>query len=162
METCPCCSGVDFEACCGPYLNGDAKPPTAEALMRSRYTAYANGNIDYIRKTTHNSALPEFDEDAARKWSKESSWQGLEIISVTGGEEGDTEGEVEFVARYTQRDEEETHHEKAIFKKEGQRWFFVDGRMVGAGTYIRPVPKVGRNEPCSCGSGKKYKKCCGR
>ena len=161
METCPCCSQRDFESCCAPFLSGEQKAPTAEALMRSRYTAYAKGNIDYIRKTTHRTALGEFDEDAARKWSKDSEWHGLEIVSVSRGSEEDRDGEVEFIATYSQGEEEETHHEKSIFKKEGQKWFFVDSRVVGPDTYIRPAPKVGRNEPCPCGSGKKFKSCCG-
>jgi SEC-C motif-containing protein len=129
--------------------------------MLARYTAYAIGEIEFIRETTHQSGLAEFDEAASRKWSKESEWLGLEILAVNRGGEEDTEGEVEFVARYKQKEEEEEHHEKAIFKRVGRKWFFLDGKVLGPETYIRPDPKIGRNAPCPCGSGKKYKICCG-
>ncbi len=159
---CPCCSGLEFEACCGPLLRGEKSASTAEAMMRSRYTAYASGRIDYVRDTTHPKNRAEFEEESAQKWSKDSDWVGLEIISTKDGVEGDTQGEVEFVATYVQDDEEVEHHEVAQFKREKDNWYFTDGKFVGPETYVREQPKVGRNEPCPCGSGKKYKKCCGR
>ena len=162
MASCPCCSEKEYESCCGPYLIGEKSAPTAEALMRSRYTAYVKGHIDYISETTHKSGLSDFDEEASRRWSRESEWQGLEILSSSEGRETDDEGEVEFIARYKQNGEEEAHHEKAIFKRAHGKWFFFDGKVVGPETYIRPDPKIGRNAPCPCGSGKKFKKCCGQ
>ena len=159
---CPCGSGLESEACCGPLLRGEKRASTAEVLMRSRYTAYATGRIDYIRDTTHPKNRNEFEEESAQKWSKDSEWVGLEIISTKDGKEGDTQGEVEFVANYVQDDEEVEHHEVAQFKREKDTWYFTDGKFVGPETYVREQPKVGRNEPCPCGSGKKYKKCCGR
>ncbi len=162
MDTCPCGSNDSFESCCGPLIAGEVVAPTAEALMRSRYTAYTNGAVDYIKQTMHKSTLHTFDEEAARRWSKEAEWKGLEIKTVRQGRESDREGEVEFVATYLQDGEEFLHHELATFKKEGKKWFFVDGEQIGRGTYIRETPKVGRNEPCPCGSGLKFKKCCGK
>ena len=129
--------------------------------MRSRYTAYATGDIEYVKKTTHRTGLAEFDEDAARAWSRNSDWLGLSILEVENGGETDKEGTVEFVASYLQNGKEEHHHERAMFKREGEKWFFADGEIVGRAPYVRETPKVGRNEPCPCGSGKKYKKCCG-
>ena len=161
MDSCPCGSGRAFDACCGPFLAGDASAPTAEALMRSRYTAYTVGDIDYIRRTMHKSAIHTFDEEASRRWSREAEWHGLEIKAVRQGEPEDREGEVEFVAAYVQDGEECFHHERATFKKEGQKWYYVDGEYVGTKPYVRETPKVGRNDPCPCGSGRKYKKCCG-
>jgi SEC-C motif-containing protein len=152
---------MEFEACCEPLLRGEKKASTAEALMRSRYTAYATGRIDYIRDTTHPKNRDEFEEESAKKWSKDSEWGELEIVSTKNGEQGDTEGEVEFLATYTQDDEEIEHHEVAQFKREKDTWYFTDGKFVGPETFVREQPKVGRNEPCPCGSGKKYKKCCG-
>jgi SEC-C motif-containing protein len=147
--------------CCGPFLDGTASAPTAEALMRSRYTAYVKGDIDYIKKTTHNTALSDFDEGGARAWSRNSDWLGLSIISSEKGQEKDQDAVVEFVASYMQNGKEEHHHETATFKREGEKWFFLDGEIVGRVPFVREVAKVGRNEPCSCGSGKKFKKCCG-
>lgn len=161
MDKCACGSELAYTECCGPLLEGERSATTAEAMMRSRYTAYAAGNIDYVKKTTHRKGLAEFDEDSARAWSRNSDWLGLSIVSVEKGGEEDTEGTVEFVASYVQNGKEENHHELATFKKEGEKWFFLDGEMVGREPYVRESPKVGRNEPCPCGSGKKFKKCCG-
>jgi SEC-C motif domain protein len=162
MDKCPCCSEKPFDECCGPILEGVRVAETAEALMRSRYTAYTNGNIEYVKNTTHRTALDEFDEESARKWSKSSTWQGLEIVSTENGGHNDTEGVVEFVAHYLQDGKEERHHERSLFKKEGRKWFFMDGEIVGPKPFVRETPKVGRNAPCPCNSGKKYKKCCGK
>ena len=71
-------------------------------------------------------------------------------------------GKVEFRATYRRDGERMVHHEIAEFRKAGDIWYFTDGKLVGPGQYTRETPKVGRNEPCPCGSGKKYKKCCGR
>ncbi len=161
MTKCACGSGEDFSACCEPYLEGEKHASTAEVLMRSRYSAYVNEDIDYIKKTTHRSALSEFDEDSARAWSRNSDWLGLKILETEKGAAGDDEGTVEFVASYLQNGKEEHHHERAVFKREGEKWFFVDGKIVGREPFVRESPKVGRNDPCPCGSGKKYKKCCG-
>ncbi len=162
MTNCPCCSGIEFENCCAPILDGKIDAPTAEALMRSRYTAYAKGHFEHIRRTLHPKNQDNFDEDAAREWSEESEWQGLEIVSTKAGGKDDTEGVVEFIAKYVRDDEQEEHQEIADFKQVNGKWYFVNGKLVGKEPYIRQQPKVGRNEPCICGSGKKYKKCCGK
>lgn len=160
MSSCACKSGKSFESCCGPYISGKADAPTAEALMRSRYTAYATGNIDYIEKTTAPEALSDFDRDGSEKWAKQSEWTGLEIVSTTKGQASDNDGVVEFIAQYTIEGSPISHHEISDFRKEKGHWLFVDGRVV-RDPVRNEGPKVGRNDPCPCGSGKKYKKCCG-
>ena len=162
MRKCPCCSGAEFDGCCGPYLSGDKNAPSAEALMRSRYAAYVEEDIDYLRDTLHPKYRDGFDAGSARSWSRDSEWLGLEIVSCENGEKGDSEGVVEFVAQYLRDGEEEFHHERAKFARADNKWYFVDGKMVGKEPFIRQEPKIGRNDPCSCGSGKKYKKCCGK
>jgi SEC-C motif-containing protein len=162
MTPCPCGSGKLFAECCEPYLKGVANPPTAEALMRARYSAYATANIDFIGKTMHSSVRTGFDRESARKWAEQSQWQGLNIISATDGKEEDREGTVEFIATYSQKDESIEHHEIATFRKEDDAWTFVDGRMYNPPPFRHEQPKIGRNDPCPCGSGKKYKKCCGQ
>jgi SEC-C motif domain protein len=162
MSDCPCKSGKLLAECCGPILEG-AWAETAEALMRSRYTAYATGNIDHVRETTHPSGLLDFDEESARRWSRGATWKGLEIVNTEAGGAADKRGSVEFIARYEQDDGDAEHHEIASFGRGGDgRWLFIDGKLVGGDTYVRPGPKVGRNDPCPCGSGKKLKKCCGK
>ena len=158
---CPCGSGQDFETCCQPYIAGTSRPVTAEALMRSRYTAYTKADIDYIKNTTSTESRKSFDEKATRQWAASSEWMGFQILKTEGGSGADEAGVVEFIARYKVEGKEQEHHEIATFKKDDGQWFFEDGRIIGLEPYRRPTPKIGRNEPCSCGSGLKYKKCCG-
>jgi len=159
MASCPCGSEKEFGECCEPFLNGIADAPTAEALMRARYSAYVTANIDFIEKTAHSGPRAGFDRESARKWAEGSQWQGLEILNIVGGKEQDTEGSVEFIAYYSQNGEEIKHHEVSTFRKEDGAWTFVDGRVLNQ-PFRREQPKIGRNDPCPCGSGKKYKKCC--
>ena len=158
---CPCGSGRNYAECCEPFITGRSRAPDPETLMRSRYTAYTLAELPYLRDTLHPSQRHDYDEAGAAKWAQESRWEGLEIVNVTRDDEGNR-GKVEFRATYRREGERLTHHELAEFRKSGGNWYFFDGRMVGPGQYTRPAPKVGRNDPCPCGSGKKYKKCCGR
>lgn len=81
---------------------------------------------------------------------------------MEGGGEDDTKGMVEFVARYRKNSQAFDHHEIAEFVKEDDRWYFKDGHAPQPMQAIRNGPKIGRNDPCPCGSGKKYKKCCAK
>ncbi len=159
---CYCGNEPSFEECCGRYLEGDAKPDTAEALMRSRYCAYVIENIDYVVATHDPATSDEVDEEGAAKWAHDADWQGLEIVSTDKGGPSDDEGEVEFIARYTLEGTVYAHHERSTFRRIDGAWYYVDGDMVRPKPVRRDSPKVGRNEPCPCGSGKKYKKCHGR
>jgi len=160
--SCPCGNTKSFSQCCAPYIEG-AKAPTAEALMRSRYSAFAKGQVDYIKKTTAPEALQDFDEEATGKWSTQSKWLGLKVLSTEKGGIDDLKGKVEFVARYSLNGQETEHHEVSEFRREpkDQRWYFVEGHHPGGEPVKREEPKVGRNDPCPCGSGKKYKRCHG-
>jgi SEC-C motif-containing protein len=161
MSVCPCGSGLENENCCDPFLQGKSKAATAEALMRSRYTAYVTGNVKYLVETVLPKKRHDLNEKDIQTWSKNSIWQGLEIVATEAGGAEDEEGLVEFIAHYTQGENKYDHHEKAQFLKEEGTWYFVDGKIAGHEPYVRKEPKIGRNDPCSCGSGKKYKKCCG-
>lgn len=158
MTTCPCGSGRGYEECCGVHIQGRAPAPTAEALMRSRYTAYATGNIDYILATCVSAE--GIDVEETRRWSTKSQWLGLTIHGTEKGREVDGEGTVDFTASYVLDGMKENHRESARFVKKEGRWLFDDGKVTTQ-TVVRAEPKVGRNDPCPCGSGKKYKKCCG-
>jgi SEC-C motif-containing protein len=129
--------------------------------MRSRYAAYALGEIDYILNTHDPETAKDVDRGNTELWSKNSRWLSLEILSTDKGQPGDTEGTVEFVARYKLKGVTVSHRERATFRKNAGRWVFVDGQEITAPTVRREGPAVGRNDPCPCGSGKKYKKCCG-
>ena len=128
--------------------------------MRSRYTAYTMEEVDYIVSSHHESSRDDVDRDAALKWAEQAEWSGLEIVETEKGQEGDDEGVVEFVAKFSLQGAEQRHHERSRFKKVDGKWFYVDGDMVKPKPVTRGA-KVGRNEPCPCGSGKKYKRCCG-
>jgi SEC-C motif-containing protein len=158
---CPCGSGKDFDTCCGPLINGTIKAPTPEALMRSRYTAFAKLEMPYLEQTLHPGTRHDYDEAGATRWAKESEWLELDIVNVSDDPENANRSSVEFKAQYRMNGAIQVHHELAEFRKSNGTWYFFDGKMVSAGQFKRETPKVGRNDPCPCGSGKKYKKCCG-
>ena len=159
---CPCGSGRVLSSCCDPYIAGKALAPTAEALMRARYTSYATGRIDFIEKTHAPESRADFDRKASEKWAKESQWKGLRILATKGGAETDAEGVVSFVAAFAQGGQDYQHHEIATFRKDKGAWVFVDGKSPKPDTFVKSGPEVGRNDPCHCGSGKKFKKCHGK
>ena len=152
MTSCPCGSGRGFDDCCGPVLAGGA-PASPEALMRSRYTAFTRADLDYLETTLAPEAKEDYDRAETEAWVKEAKWDGLEIRAAEGDQ-------VEFVARYKMRGKIFAHHELASFRQNDGRWVYVDGVM-NPRPAQRSVEKVGRNDPCTCGSGKKFKKCCG-
>ncbi len=161
-DTCPCKSGKTFGECCGPIIAGTVKAPTAEALMRARYSSYATGDVGFLKSSMVKSTQEEFDEASSKAWSKAAEWHGLEIISTEKGGPDDDEGVVEFRAIYTANDEFCNHHERSTFVREDGEWRFQDGEFVKDKPIEREEPRIGRNDLCPCGSGKKYKKCCGR
>ena len=130
---CPC-GGPSLASCCGPYIDGAAIPPSAETLMRSRYTAYVQRNEPYLMATWHASTRP-----AEPIMSKEEKlqWLGLEVKSALRlrqrkAEETDpTTDTVEFVARFKTNGRAQRLHEISNFVREpaegGLRWFYVDG-----------------------------------
>ncbi|MBA3014331.1 MAG: SEC-C domain-containing protein [Proteobacteria bacterium] len=157
ITICPCNSGVPYSLCCEPLLIGDRIAATAEVLMRSRYTAYVVGDVDYLFRSWHPSTRP-VDIDAATI----PEWQGLHIVRIVKGLEADNEGVVEFKATFLSQQNIFQLHEVSRFVKEEGHWFYVDGDIKSGGLLAeRAGPKAGRNNPCPCGSGKKFKKCCG-
>jgi SEC-C motif-containing protein len=160
MNSCPCGSGKDYAVCCEPIIAGKISAETAEQLMRARYTAHVKVEVDFLYASTHPDYRQGYDHKGTQIWAEESEWHGLEIIGTTRGGSQDEEGEVEFVARFRDKDGIHKHHERGQFKRHDKQWTFTEGLMVKA----QPISavKIGRNDPCTCGSGKKYKKCCGR
>lgn len=160
-DECPCGSKNLFKECCDVFITGEAQAPTAEKLMRSRYSAFVVEEPEYILATHDPETRSDVDLEEVRAWSENSFWEGLNIVATEAGQESDTTGKVEFVAHYTAGEKEQHHHEVSTFTKKDDRWFFTDGALVN-NTVRRDEPKVGRNDPCPCGSGKKFKKCCAR
>ena len=123
---CPCCSTLDYAVCCGRYHKGKIHAPTAEALMRSRYTAYAMGNAQYIYRTWHEKTRPTLP--SLRK-SDPQKLVALKILSTQEGAENDSKGMVEFVASYESLivgEPIEQHHEKSLFAKIKGHWVYID------------------------------------
>jgi len=162
MDLCPCGSEKEYAKCCQPLISGEQSAETAEALMRSRYSAHAKKAFDYIFDTTWPGNRQEEDREGTAAWSRKLDWQRLEVRNVEAGGVDDEKGMVEFVARYRKNAKAFDHHEIAEFVRQDGRWYFKDGHAPQQVQAVRQGPKVGRNDPCPCGSGKKYKKCCGR
>jgi SEC-C motif-containing protein len=120
VSTCPCGLPLPYPQCCGRYHAGPATAPTAEALMRSRFTAFALGDADYLRRSWHPSTRPRrLDLDP------ELAWTRLEIIGSTGGSLLHTEGTVEFRAHHTGPDGPGVLHEHSRFRREPV-WLYLD------------------------------------
>lgn len=160
MKNCPCGSGATYADCCEPLIIGARPAETAEQLMRARYSAYAGVLMDFLFESTHPDHRQGYDQAGTKAWAESSEWLGLEIIGSQKGSKDDSVGEVEFIARFKEKGVAREHHENAQFKRKDGQWFFTEGAMA------KPKPivanKIGRNELCTCGSGIKYKKCCGK
>ncbi|HEX5883171.1 MAG TPA: YchJ family protein [Pyrinomonadaceae bacterium] len=158
-QICPCGSGVPFADCCEPIINGTRESQTAEELMRARYSAFVTGAIDFIVGSTHSRTRKEIDLSFIREWSQTSTWRGLQILEIK--QVNDNKAFVSFEAHFTQNEKDQTHREKALFERESGQWRFVSGDELKNPTVRYETPRPGRNDPCPCGSGKKYKKCHG-
>jgi len=159
-NTCPCGSGADYATCCEPIISGKQLAATAEQLMRARYSAHVKVEIDFLYDSTHPGHREGYDHKGTRIWAEESEWKGLEILETSQGGPDDKEGTVTFIARFRDHKGLRTHHECGHFQRKGSKWLFTEGQMVKSAPISST--KIGRNDPCSCGSGKKYKKCCGK
>ena len=117
--------------------------------MRSRYTAYVLKNIPYIVATTVPSQQTLLEAHLLQEWADNTTWLGLEILKIENLTK--TQSAVEFKAIFQGEEGELAHQERSIFVKIENRWYFVDP------TVSLPTMK----QPCVCGSGKKFKHCCG-
>ena len=155
MSDCHCGKQLSFEDCCQMIINDLSLAKTAEQVMRARYSAYVTCEIDFLHDSLHPDNRDEFDFDSTQQWAESSNWHSLNIIGLKAGTEQDKTGSVDFIAHYTDADKVDRRHcERSQFKRVENSWFFCDGQTIAP-------EKIGRNDPCVCGSGKKYKKCCG-
>jgi len=147
MKKCYCKSGLLFADCCEPILRVEKIAKTPLELMRSRYSAYCLGDVNYLQATTYNHTWSDEELKFIQDWADNSFWQHLEIVSSE-------EDIVEFKAYYIYQQKQHLHHEKSTFIKVKDIWKYVDGEI-----YEDKISFL-RNEVCICGSGKKYKRCC--
>lgn len=159
VENCPCGSGSAFANCCELIIKGVRESETAEELMRARYSAFVTHAIDFIVDSTHSRTRKEIDLAFIRDWSENSTWRGLQIFETKNVDEN--KAFVSFEAQFTQNGTDHSHREKSLFEREDEKWRFVTGDELKNPTVRYEERRPGRNDPCPCGSGKKYKKCHG-
>nr|WP_319555919.1 YchJ family protein [uncultured Vibrio sp.] len=167
-SSCPCGSNLSYQQCCEIAHSNHANVETPEQLMRSRYSAHVLSLVDYVVATYHPSCrAQEQREDIAQ--SIDSDWCQLEVIKAETGS-NENEGFVEFNAYFNEDGKRYCLSERSRFVKEHDLWYYIDGTFPQDEDEPEPDPrlsqpvsslKVGRNDPCICGSGKKFKKCCG-
>lgn len=151
-ESCPCQSARAYADCCRPFHLHQQYAPTAEALMRSRYSAYVLQNIDYVVETTVPSQQSLLDDADMLAWSRETEWLGLEVLKHVPNI-GKQHAQVEFIAHFRDADgATQQHRELSAFVNIAERWYFIDPTV--------PLPSM--KQPCICGSAKKFKACCGQ
>lgn len=149
-QNCPCQSSRTYQECCQPFHLNIQYPATAEQLMRSRYSAYTQTNIDYLVKTTVPSQQSLLDQQMMKQWSETTHWAGLEVLAHLPNF-SKNHSVVEFNALFKTEEGIQAHHELSLFVNIEKRWYFVDPTV--------PLPT--KKQPCICGSGKKFKQCCG-
>ncbi len=154
---CLCGSDIGYSLCCEPIHKRNKSANTAEALMRSRFTAYAKQNEAYLLETWDTTKRPKNID-----FSKEEAvWTRLEILKTKKGSEKDTKGIVEFKAYYVLDNETYVMKEISRFIKVAGQWYYLEG-LVNSVSKVDQQASQGKNAPCDCGSGKKFKRCCGK
>jgi SEC-C motif-containing protein len=119
--SCPCGSDESYRACCGPFHHGELQARSAEELMRSRYSAYAYGDADYLFRTWHPRTRPvDVTVDPG------IAWTGLQVIDTVAGGPDDDRGEVEFRAQFESAGRADSLHERSRFERRAGRWFYLD------------------------------------
>lgn len=164
MSLCPCSSQRPYADCCQLIHQQPRLAEYPEQLMRARYSAHVKQLVDFVVETYHPSCHAEDQRDEIAE-SVYGDWRGLEVISSEPGQ-NDDEGYVTFKATFYQDGQEYCLEERSRFIRENGQWFYIDGTFPSDSIDERlsqPIQnlKVGRNDPCICGSGKKFKKCCG-
>lgn len=166
LNLCACGLAVQAIECCQRYILGQETAPTPEALMRSRYVAYCHQNIDYLVATTHPEIRRQHPAVEIRAFAQAAHFIKLDVLQasdiqqITDDARVQAKGYVEFIAHYMLAQTCEQIHENSLFLCENGVWYYYKGEhLVGASAI--PEAKQGRNDPCHCGSGKKFKKCCG-
>lgn len=155
-QPCPCGGGGLFEICCEPVLTGARTAATAEELMRARFTAHVAHDFKFLHESYQGTAGRPYQPDPAEPTT---GWTKLVVHAHEPGTNADT-AYVDFSAYGIEKDQEVVLHEKAEFHRVGGRWLYTRAVRLGPAPFKSAAPKVGRNDPCPCGSGKKYKHCC--
>lgn len=155
IQICPCGSKLLFSECCSPIISG--KPaPTAEALVRSRYSAFATKQLDYVERTHAPEVRSDFNRAEAERLAEDCQWQSLSIHRT---QESQNEAEVDYVVQVKHEGRTVRKGASSKFRREDGEWLYVSNKPAQHLAHLK-TQKVGRNDPCPCGSGSKFKKCC--
>jgi len=155
-QACPCGSGQTFGACCRPLLKREQPAPDAERLMRSRFTAHVLRDFEHLHRTVLETAKEPYVPDPE---AGGTNWTRLAIHSHEKAAKPDF-ATVDYTASYQEGDVEKALHEKAEFQRVEGTWYYTRPLRQGPAPIKSTQAKAGRNDPCPCGSGKKYKQCC--
>jgi SEC-C motif domain protein len=128
---CPCTSKKPYDKCCGPFHSGAAMPETAEQLMRSRFSAYALGKVDYLISTRPEAKRADEDREELARYCKSVSCVSLKIVSQEKGGKADDSGVVTFHASLQTNGRRSLHIETSAFARENGKWVYVDGVVKG-------------------------------
>jgi SEC-C motif-containing protein len=128
---CPCLSKKPYDRCCGPFHAGATAPETAELLMRSRFSAYALGKVDYLIATRPEAKRADESREELATYCKAVSCVGLKIISKERGSQADDTGVVTFHASLQTNGRRSLHIETSTFARENGRWVYVEGVVKG-------------------------------
>jgi len=128
---CPCTSKKPYDRCCGPFHGGQAAPETAEQLMRSRFSAYALGKVDYLIATRPEGKRDEENREELVLYCKSVSCVGLKIVRREKGGKTDDTGVVTFHASLQTNGRRSLHIETSSFARESGKWVYVDGVVKG-------------------------------
>lgn len=126
---CPCGSNHPFHQCCAPIIAGSNNAETAEALMRSRYTAFTKADVDYLMRSHHSRTRPTRQRKSIRQWAQSVQWMGLVVLKSEAGQPADQTGIVEFRALYMENGQMQQIHERSSFEREQGKWVYVVGEQ---------------------------------
>ena len=155
-QPCPCGSGKNFGLCCQPVIAGQQPAASAEALMRARFSAHVVHDYMFLHHSDHSNAGHAYVEEAGEP---SMVWTKLVIHAHETGADANV-SYVDFSAYGTDQGQEQVLHEKSEFRRINGAWIYWKALRLGPAPFKATAPKVGRNDPCPCGSGKKFKHCC--
>ena len=157
--TCPCGSALAYEQCCHLMHCGKSSAPTAESLMRSRFSAFSTSDIAYLISTHANQTQDKDLVNGLKDTCESCEFTRLDILSVEDGSANERSGYVSFIAWYKEKKNDNSEllqiAEKSYFERSSinHNWLYIDGVTLTSS-------KPNRNESCPCNSGNKFKRCC--
>lgn len=158
-SNCYCGNEKSYDACCKPLHEGKLKPPTPESLMRSRFSAYKLSLIDYLEATHHPKYHWQDERKGIEESCKNNTWDSLKVFKSEVDKKQKHLGKVAFAAYYSSNSASHVLCEFSNFILENEQWYYTDGIHAENESELAKLCGINRNDPCWCGSGKKYKKC---